>query len=240
GFLSDAILELLAIPALMVTVSSFIDLPWGSTDIWHRTQWVLMFCFAIVLLPLFQLIPLPPWIWTRLPGRETIEAIVELVRGQRNWMPVSVSPNATWLSLLSLLPPMTIFLGTLQLSYQERRRLSLVVIAVGVVSAVVGLTQVSQGPTSPLRFFAFTNNTEAVGFFANRNHFAAFLYAVLLFTAAWAVDVAFKTGSWADLRRKPTRIVAPTVAFLVLIILIATEAMARSRAGIVLTIAALA
>src|SRR5262249_7719605 len=124
--------------------------------------------------------------------------------------------------------------------YQERRRLSLVVIAVGIVSAFVGLTQVSQGPTSRLRFFAFTNDAEAVGFFANRNHFAAFLYTVLLFTAAWAADIAFKTGSWSDLRRKPARIVAPTVAFLVLIVLIVTEAMARSRAGLVLTIAALA
>ena len=113
GFLSDALLELVAIPALVVTVSSFIDLPWGNTDIWNRTQWVLMLCFAIVLLPLFQLVPLPPWIWTRLPGREGIEAIFELVGGQRNWMPVSVSPNATWLSFLSLVAPMTIFLGTI-------------------------------------------------------------------------------------------------------------------------------
>ena len=240
GFLSDAILELLAIPALVVTVSSFIDLPRRSTDIWNRTQWVLMLCFAIVLLPLFQLAPLPPWIWTRLPGREGIEAIFELVGGQRNWMPVSVSPSATWLSFLSLLPPMTIFLATIQLSYQERRRLSLVVIAVGIVSAFVGLIQVSQGPTSSLRFFAFTNNTEAVGFFANRNHFAAFLYTVLLFAAAWSADVAFKTGSWTELRRRPARIVAPTVAFTVLIVLLATEAMARSRAGLVLTIGALA
>ena len=240
GFLSDAILELLAIPALVVTVSSFIDLPRRSPDIWNRIQWVLMFCFAIVLLPLFQLAPLPPWIWTRLPGREGIEAIFELVAGQRNWMPVSVSPNATWLSFLSLLPPMTIFLGTIQLSYQERRRLSLVIIAVGIVSAFVGLIQVSQGSTSPLRFFVFTNNTEAVGFFANRNHFAALLYSVLLFTAAWAADIAFKTGSWTELKRKPARIVAPTVAFIVIIVLVATEAMARSRAGLVLTIAALA
>ena len=65
------------------------------------------------------------------------------------------------------------------------------------------------------------------------------MYAVLLFTAAWAVDVGFRAGSWTELRRKPARIVAPTVAFIVLVVLIATEAMARSRAGLVLTIAAL-
>ena len=96
-------------------------------------------------------------------------------------------------------------------------------------------------PRSPLRFFAFTNDTEAVGFFANRNHFAALLYAVLLFAAVWAIDLAFKIGSWTDKRNfEPARIVALTAVFLVLIILIASEAMARSRAGLVLTIVALA
>ena len=69
GFLSDAILELLAIPALLLSVSSFVDLPWRSADIWRRASWALVFCFSIALLPLFQLVPLPQWIWTTLPGR---------------------------------------------------------------------------------------------------------------------------------------------------------------------------
>jgi O-antigen ligase len=239
GFLSDAILELLAIPALLLAVSSLIDAVRRSEHIPRSTSWALALCFAIILLPLLQLIPLPPWVWTRLPGREAIVTIFNLVGGEHNWMPISVSPSATWLSFLSLLPPVAIFLGTIQLGYQERRGLSLVVISVGIVSAFLGLIQVLQGPASPLRFFAVENNTEAVGFFANRNDFAALLYMVLLFAGAWAIDIAFKAVSWTNVRRA-AGVVVLTAAFLALIILIATEAMARSRAGLVLTIVALA
>jgi O-antigen ligase len=101
--------------------------------------------------------------------------------------------------------------------------------------------QVAGGAGSPLRFFTITNDSEAVGFFANRNHFAALTYVVLLFTAVWAIDLGFKTGSLADTRNlKVGRIVGLTFTLLALIVLIATEATARSRAGLILTIVALA
>jgi O-antigen ligase len=241
GFLSDAILEVLAIPALLVALWSLIDQPWKRIDNRRRLDWALTFCLAIALLPLIQLIPLPPWFWTKLPGREGVTAVLDLVGHQRSWMPITVSPNATWLSFLSLLPPLAIFLGAIQLSYQERRGLSLVVIAIGLISAFVGLIQVAQGSASPLRFFALTNTTQAVGFFANRNHFAALLYVVLLFAAAWAIDLAFKTGSWTNTGNlQPARILALTAALMAFIILIAAEATARSRAGVILTIVVLA
>lgn len=241
GFLSDAILELLAIPAFLISVASLVELRWSNADIGRRARGAVMFCVVIAFLPLLQLLPLPPWIWTRLPGREGVMAVFDLLGGQRPWMPVSVSPNSTWLGVLSLLPPFAIFFGAIQLGYRERRWLSLVVIAIGVVSAFVGLIQVVQGPTSVLRFFAVTNSEDAVGFFANRNHLAALLYTVLLFAAAWAIDVAFKSGSWTGPRSlEPARIFALTLTFVVFIILIASEAMTRSRAGVVLTIGALA
>lgn len=241
GFLSDAILELLAIPALLISLFSLVDVPWKNAGIRRRAQWALGLCSAIALLPLIQLVPLPPWIWTNLPGREQIEAVFDLLGNVRPWMPISVSPGATWLSFLSLLAPIAIFSGMIQLGYRERRGLSLIVIALGVVSVFLGLTQVAEGPNSALRFFAFTNTTEAVGFFANRNHLAALLYAVLPFAAAWAIDVSFNLGDWSDLKLlKPGRMVALIASFVVLIILIAGEAVTRSRAGLMLTIGALA
>ena len=51
---------------------------------------------------------------------------------------------------------------------------------VGIIGVFVGLFQVAGGPESPLRYFEITNPTEAVGFFANRNHFAALLYCLIL------------------------------------------------------------
>src|ERR1700687_6053767 len=183
GFLSDAILELIAISILLISLSSLIDLPIYRTKTRPDTYLVLGFCSAIALLPLIQLVPLPPWIWTNLPGREQMAKVFDVLEGPRPWMPMSVSPHATWLSFLSLLPPIAIFVAAIQLNYRERRGLSLGIIAVGIISAFLGLMQVAQGPASVLRFFSITNDTEAVGFFANRNHFAALLCAVLLFTA---------------------------------------------------------
>ena len=91
-----------------------------------------------------------------------------------------------------------------------------------------------------MRFFAFTNMEEAVGFFANRNHFAALLYALTLFAAAWAVHAV--GSSWGKRRRRAydtASIVAIIGAFTLLVVLLAGETMARSRFGLGLTIIAL-
>ena len=52
--------------------------------------------------------------------------------------------------------------------HRERRLLSLVLLSVGIASVFLGLAQIAQGPSSSLRPFDYTNDTEAVGFFANR------------------------------------------------------------------------
>ena len=241
GFLSDAILELVAIPALLIAVSLLIDLPVWREGRQSEIYKVFALCAAIALVPLIQLIPLPPWIWTNLPGREGIAKVFDAIGRQTPWMPLSVSPHATWVSFLSLLPPLAMFVAAIQLTYRERREVSLIIVALGVVSAFVGLTQVAEGPASLLRFFTITNNTEAVGFFANRNHFAALLYAVLLFAAVWAIDVAFRIGPWNGAANFQTvTILILTAILLGFIVIIAGEAMARSRAGLALTIVALA
>jgi O-antigen ligase/polysaccharide polymerase Wzy-like membrane protein len=239
GFLSDTILELIAIPAFLASLATLVALPRSKSK--QRAEWALMLCLAIAALPLVQLVPLPPWLWTELPNREQMVTVFDLLGRELPWLPISVSPSATWVSVLSLLPPFAIFLGVIQLSYRERRVMSLIFVAVGIVAAFVGLAQVAQGPDSPLRFFAVTNESEAVGFFANRNHFAALLYSLLLFGAAWATNVAFTVGSWSERKNFETSTIATlTACFLGLVILIVTESITRSRAGLVLTIIAIA
>jgi hypothetical protein len=239
GFLSDTILELIAIPAFLASLATLVALPRSESK--QRAEWALMLCLAIAALPLVQLVPLPPWLWTELPNREQMVTVFGLLGRELPWLPISVSPSATWVSALSLLPPFAIFLGVIQLSYRERRVMSLIFVAVGIVAAFVGLAQVAQGPDSPLRFFAVTNESEAVGFFANRNHFAALLYSLLLFGAAWATNVAFTVGSWSERKNFETSTIAMlTACFLGLVILIVTESITRSRAGLALTIIAIA
>jgi O-antigen ligase len=234
GFLSDVIVQLAAIPLLLAAI-------WRLSDLSsiRRLHWALAFCLAIVLLPLLQLVPLPPEVWTALPNREPVAAAFELLEKELPWMPVSVSPHATAVSALSLLPPVAVFLAMLSLDDRGRRLTSLVVLAVGILNVVVGLNQIAQGPASPLRFYAYTNPTEAVGFFANRNHLAALLYSVTIVAAAWAIEAvrAFEAGRRA---RDSRAILSLAAAFTVLVALVAAQAMARSRAGLGLTIVAVA
>jgi O-antigen ligase len=226
GFLSDVVLQLLAVPLLLAALWCY-----GALASPRPGGWALAFCAALVAVPLLQVVPLPPEIWTRLPGREPVIEALTLAGGALPWMPVSLAPQATILSALSLVVPTAIFIATLTLGYGERRRLSLVILGVGIVSVFLGLSQVAQGPASPLRFFDFTNPTEAIGFFANRNHFSALLYALTLLAAAWAVDAALTAGSG------PRR--AEGISFTALVALVAAQVMARSRAGLGLTIVAL-
>jgi O-antigen ligase len=234
GFLSDAILQLIAIPLLLVALWRLLETP-----LTKQMRMALFFCVAIVAIPLVQLIPLPPWLWTALPGRGPSAEAFEILGQKTPWMPISVVPHETWLSALSLIPPLAVFLATLLLPYRERRWLSLVFLAVGVVSVFIGMIQVAQGLESPWRFFAFTNATEAVGFFANRNHFAALLYALMLFAVAWTVEATVAEFGQGHRKFDAVSIVAMIGAFTLLIVLLAGEMMARSRMGLGLTMAAL-
>jgi O-antigen ligase len=235
GFLSDAILELCALPLLLASLWRFADLEPGT-----RPTRALVFCAAMVLLPLLQAIPLPPEVWTRLPNRQTEAEALALAGQGLPWMPLSLAPQATLLSALSLIVPIAVFLGTVQLGYRDRRLLSLVLLGVGLVSVFLGLSQVAQGPLSPLRFFEFKHTADAVGFFANRNHFAALLYSLTLFAAAWAVEAAqARAGGGPRAGGDAPSVMALVASYTTLVALIAALMMTRSRTGLGLAIIAL-
>jgi O-antigen ligase len=113
-----------------------------------------------------------------------------------------------------------------------------VIVFLGCVSVVLGLLQVAQGPDSSLRFFEFTNTSESVGFFANRNHFAALMYVTLLLTSPWLIGMASGMSRKATLRTSNVLFFVMIIAIVVAVT--AALAMARSRAGIVLAMAAFA
>ena len=194
-------------------------------------------CAAVSILPLLQLVPTPPGLWTRLPDRDRIVVSFELLGRPLPWHPISMVPSSTWLGWLSLIPPVAVFLGTSLLGFVSRRRVCFVILGFGAISLLLGLFQIAEGPGSALRFYATTNLEDAVGFFANRNHFAALLYCLTVFAGAWAIDCALTA-------RLENRWLAPSVflvivGFTFLVALIAAQAMARSRAGIGLSIVAL-
>ena len=248
GFMGDVVLQLVAIPALLLAMASLFparpEQPAIAQPHDHlnkspsrETAWAALACALVCLWPLLQLVPLPPALWLLLPDRQHMARSFELLGEPLPWWPISMVPGATWNGWLSLLAPAAVFLGTIQLGLRGRRTLSLALLGVGLLSVLLGLMQVSQGPTSALRFFDFTNAEDAVGFFANRNHYAALLYCLTLLAAAFAVDAAITTSldnGWM----KPA-VLTVIGAFTVMIVLIGAQAMARSRAGLGLSILAI-
>jgi O-Antigen ligase len=217
GFWSDTIIQLASLLLLGVVFlsPSLMHVPRGP---------VILIC-VLVALPLAQIIPLPPTLWTALPGREEIVRAYSAANMSLPWLPISLVPNITWRSALSLLPAVAVFLAVQCISHPMRRNLVLIMLAVAFVSVLLDLLQMMGGQSSPLRFYAITNPDRAVGFFANSNHNAAFLYCAIPFAVALGID----------LRRHPYRAVvgASLVGFIIVGL-----AVAQSRAGLILSIIA--
>lgn len=132
-------------------------------------------------------------------------------------------------ALFFLLPACSVFIATLQLTKPNRYRLLIAIGVIVLLNIFLGFAQLAQGQNSPLRLYAITNATEAVGFFANRNHLASLL--MMCFPMAVAI-----TAWWAHQRNtyqaKSPMLVIGGALLCVLIIL--AIAVARSRAGLLL------
>jgi O-antigen ligase len=232
GFVADAVLQLGAVPLLLIAL-------WRLQDAPSRLNWPLAFCLALGVVPVLQLIPLPPQLWTALPLRDLTVQSLTLSGHEIGWRPLSLTPHATWQSLGALIPPIAIFLTVLLLSWRDRRHLVLGLLGLGLVVGFVGMVQVALGPGRPPIGFGLGVPGEATGFFANRNHFAALLYSLLLFAAAFAINSAKSLPAGSVKAWESRALIAVVLSFTVLVALLGAQMMARSRAGIGLTIVAL-
>lgn len=234
GALGDVIVQLLSVAVLIVALREIV-----LRQAVKQLKWPLIFVAATAAIPVLQLIPLPIGVWEHLPRRSVITETYRLIGRAQPALPLTLTPTATWLSGMSLLPPIAVFVGVLTLSSVARRYLSLLVIAIALASVFLGLLQLAQGQHSALRFYDITNRTEAVGFFANRNHFAALLYVSVLLIGAHLFET-LATAKTARSKRIDTNSFAPLVAWLTAVVIVMAGAMmARSRAGLLLTVIAL-
>src|SRR5262249_26333487 len=139
-------------------------------------RWAIGLLGAIFAWPLLQLIPMPPSLWTGLPGRGQIASAYEAARIPLPWFPISLYPSATWLRLISLLPATAVFLAMLSLERRSRRVVIVLIFVIALASVVLNMLQIMGGENSPL-WFHVRSRDRAIGFFANANHNAAFLYS---------------------------------------------------------------
>jgi len=216
----DVTLLLLLRPLSVLCLASVLFLPGQRFRITPPLTLLLLWLMVMVV----QLLPLPPSIWERLPGRtEIVEAIT--AAGLRPvWRPISLTPDLTWNSLLTVLPPLVILIGYGRLPPTQRLWLVPTLVGVGILSAVFGTLQMST-KAHLLYFYRIPDLATPMGLFPNHNHQAACLAMVLPFLRVWTLLPAATPGA------KRTRgVAALAIGLLMLVIILLTG----SRAGLAL------
>jgi O-antigen ligase len=240
GFLADVLLQLFSLPFLALAAWLWLD---RLTTRARPAQLGFGLACGVglsvvgLLIALAQFIPL-----FGAPGWEGISARIVAAGGaglEGAWTgSSSVDPAASLAALPAVLPPLALFLLVALLDEDRRLRFAGWAFGFGMMALGLGIAQVMQGPASPLRFFEISNRSESVGFFANRNHFAAQLYVTFLLGVAWFAARGERVLS----HRTPTtqRAIWVALAFSMALLLLAGIALARSRAGILLLLVAVA
>lgn len=225
GLWSDAVAQIVSLPLLAVASFRLKALPSSQLRL------PLFLIFAVVLVPVLQLVPLPPQVWTILPGRAEVAEAYKAAGMSLPFLPISLEPLTTLRSVLSLLPAVAVFLGVFCLRQgAEFRWVLLLIFSVAIVGVGLELMQLVGGVHSPLRFYSITDVHRGVGLFANSNHQAAFLYGAIPYAAIWA----------SLPRRDPStrRVFRLTFSAILLIVLVIGIPATLSRSGVFLGLVA--
>lgn len=197
---------------------------WSPLELSRGLIMALSLCGLMLLVPLLQLVPLPPPVWQALPGREPERAALALVGESDSWRALSMAPARTLSSLLALVPPAIVLLITGTLGASGRSMVVRTIAVVSFIAIIVGAMQTAGGESSPLRFYprdaGYLN-----GFQANHNSSADVLLIGMVAYAVAVQDWLEHTG-----RRRtgqfPAMVVLSGVA-----ILSAGVALTASRTG---------
>ena len=185
---------------------------------------------AIFALVGLHLVPLPPAIWSSLPGREIITEIDKTAGLGDVWRPLTMVPSGGWNAFYSLFVPLAVLLLGVQLSREERFQLLPVLMGLGLFSGFIGLLQTIGDPQGLLYFYSVTNNGSAVGLFANRNHQAILLATLFPMLAVYAC---------AGVKSEEQAKVRGYIALAAAVVLVPLILVTGSRAGLIVGVVGL-
>ena len=188
-----------------------------------RTLFILLGAFAATIL--VQLVPLPPEWWMRLPGHAPYAEAAAAAGFPQPWRPISLTPDLTINSLLALLTPLVILIGLAAIRPDQRLALVPIVIGAALASAILGILQILSSADSPFYLYAVHHGSVPAGFFANRNHQAAFLALTMPILSVW---------SCMPSKNRNAQLVRNWGAFLIGMLLMTTILATGSRTGAVL------
>lgn len=215
-----ALVELTALPLLAMALMA---LPQSDKAPTHR--FALLIVAAAAALPLVQLVPLPPGLWTALPGRDQEVVALQLAGISPGWLPLSLTPDRTWRAFLALTPPVAMFLGVLMMRPESRPRIGLALLAGVVAGIILGAAQLASG-SDRLYPWASTDAGNVTGLFANRNHLATLCLAGIPFAMVFGSGALRRGGSSARMSFWLSTVFVASVIVAIGVI--------RSRTGVVL------
>jgi O-antigen ligase len=167
----------------------------------------------------------PPEIWHYFPTASISEDIENASSLVDVWRPISFTPIHAEAALWSLATPIAVFMLASQLDRTELRQILVLLIIVGALSGLLGLLQIVGDPYGRLYLYRITNNSTAVGLFANRNHAALLLALIFPMLSVFArIDESEKS------KRRQRHIFCVTLAVVLVPLILVTG----SRSGLIM------
>ncbi|MCY7280409.1 MAG: O-antigen ligase family protein [Sphingomonas bacterium] len=198
GIFSNLALQLLGV--FILTWAFLIQTPVNVSRPARQLGWL---AAAAVVLVLVQLIPLPPALWSQVPGRQLVVEGYRLLGQPLPWMPLSLAPAATIATAMALLPPLSMLALILRLGAYRNSWLLIALLYATFFSVALGVLQVqSDGPY----LYAKANLGAASGLFANANHMATLLLVSI------PLLVALGALRWRELPRPNDHMLTATLA----------------------------
>ncbi len=192
GLAANLLLQLVSIPIIGWALWRLIQ---DGVAPQIRTPLALLAMLLVVAL--LQLVPMPPAIWTVLPGRASVAEGYRLLDLPLPWLPLTLAPAGAVAAILWLLPAFAAFLLVVVLGAFRGRWIAAAIIAVTLISIALGAVQMLSGASAYL--YEKTNYGVGTGFFSNPNHLATLILTCIPFMGALYVTL---------LRRASTRSVS--------------------------------
>lgn len=151
---------------------------------------------------LFILYCLPVWpsLWSGLAGRNLSVEGFTLLQEPLPWLPLSLHPEKTFLSIFDFLPILAVMMVTgLTKNNTELLWALYALLVIVFISFLFGLFQMVLGPEGN-RLYAIYNPGRPLGFFSNTNHFAclcAMVLPVAFYLALKNIGSSSQSGSYA-------------------------------------------
>ena len=193
----------------------------------HRYRALFTFTGTIIVLIAIYLVPMP----LQISSRELAFDTGLLSYSDQIMRPMTLISVQTWNSFFALIVPVAVLFLAVQLNKRDQSRLLTAMLALILLSGLIGLAQTLGHAHGPLYFYRITNNGAAVGFFANRNHQAILLVILFPILAVFA-SIGARSAEQAVFRGY--------ICIAIGIFLIPLLLVTGSRAGLILGIFAIA